>query len=250
MSSRSIWVGYDDREVLPYAVARHSLTAWSSGYTSVHGVVLTDLCLRGWYKRQTEVRPSKFGGKILWDVVSDASMSTQFAISRFFTPMLADAFSPDERGWAMFVDCDILARADIDEVFYRAEHDFGDKALLCVPHQHKVVEGEHKKQGQIQMNYARKNWSSVMMFNRGHPANRKLTLELLNRAPGRDLHAFCWLTDDQIGFIDPKWNHLVGLSEGSNPAIVHFTNGGPWLPEYADVPYAEEWRQAYASWLE
>jgi hypothetical protein len=32
-----------------------------------------------------------------------------------------------------------------------------------------------------------------MVFNCDHPANRALTLDLINTVPGRDLHRFCWL---------------------------------------------------------
>jgi hypothetical protein len=122
---------------------------------------------------------------------------------------------------------------------------------MCVPHFHQVVEGASKKGTQVQVNYTRKNWSSVMLFNRDHPANNALTLELLNTVPGRDLHRFCWLKDEEIGFLDKKWNHLVGVdgAQVDDPAIVHFTNGGPWLPQYADCDYAGEWCEAYRQWV-
>jgi hypothetical protein len=96
---------------------------------------------------------------------------------------------------------------------------------------------------QAQVRYARKNWSSVMLFNLDHPANWTLTVELINKVPGRDLHRFCWLDDKYIGELDVKWNWLVGHSDPTiNPSIVHFTEGGPWFADYCDVPYAEEWR--------
>ena len=99
--------------------------------------------------------------------------------------------------------------------------------------------------------YSRKNWSSVMLFNLAHPSNDALTVDLLNTLPGRDLHRFCWLKDKEIGFLDKKWNHLVGVngSRSRSPAIVHFTNGGPWLPAYAEVEYAGEWRNAMHKWV-
>jgi lipopolysaccharide biosynthesis glycosyltransferase len=247
---RTVWIGYDEREVLPYAVARHSVKTWADRSTTVHGVVLSHLVDWGWYKRKTEVMYPEQGGEILWDAISGAPMSTQFAISRFFVPHLIKKAWPSKGGWALFVDCDVLVRTYLSDLFFAAEQQ-PDKALVCVSHNHIVVEGEAKKEAQIQQNYARKNWSSVMLFNRNHPSNEKLTIEMLNTLPGRDLHRFCWLKDHEIGFVDKKWNHLVGVpsSEVENPAIVHFTNGGPWLPKYVTVPYADEWREAFNDWV-
>jgi lipopolysaccharide biosynthesis glycosyltransferase len=247
---RTIWVGYDTREVLPYAVARHSLQTWSEQPMPIGAVDLREVQALGWYDRPTEARKTKQGGEVMWDIISDASMSTEFAISRFFVPMLAKAKWPANRGWALFVDCDVLARNFIDDLFTFVEH-FPDKALFCVPHAHHVVEGEAKMDSQIQMNYTRKNWSSVMLFNLKHPKNDQLQPDLINKVPGRDLHRFCWLDDEDIGFLDVKWNHLVGVvgAQSSNPSLVHFTNGGPWLKDYADVEYASEWRNCMHHWV-
>lgn len=246
----SIWVGFDDREVIPYAVARDSIRRWTEHPTPTCGVVMQDLVNEGLYNRPIEKRVSEKGAEILWDVISDAPMSTQFAISRFFILHLACRVSAKPEGWAMFVDCDVLARGFLDDLFTFAE-DNSDKALLCVPHNHKVVDNEYKKDGQLHINYTRKNWSSVMLLNRAHPANKELTLNLLNTVPGRDLHRFCWLDDSDIGHLDVKWNHLAGVegSQSSEPRIVHFTNGGPWVADYADVEYASEWHAAFKQWV-
>lgn len=247
---RTIWIGFDDREVLSYAVARESFTSWSNGSIPVHGVVLHELKARGWYTRPYETRHTKQGGAVLWDMISDAAMSTQFAVSRFFVPKLARNHYSGNRGWALFVDSDVLVRSYIDRLFFHAEQQPG-KALLCVPHNHEVVDGSAKKEHQVQSSYPRKNWSSVMLFNLAHPANDRLTDDLLNTLPGRDLHRFCWLEDDEIGFLDQKWNHLAGVEgcRSPDPAIVHFTNGGPWLRDYADVEYADEWFAAMRRWV-
>ena len=251
---RTIWIGYDHRENLPYAVARYSIKRWSEALIPIHGVVLNDLIAGMQYTRKVETRDVKTQtGAIvptLWDPISEAPMSTEFAISRFFILELARDTFPGKEGWALFVDCDVLARTYIDDLFFEAERQ-PDKALVCVPHQHKVVEGSTKKDGAISVNYNRKNWSSVMLLNRSHPANKGLTLELLNTVPGRDLHRFCWLKDDEIGYLDNKWNHLVGVeveNPSPNPSLVHFTNGGPWLPQYSGVEYADEWRAVMNEW--
>jgi hypothetical protein len=103
--------------------------------------------------------------------------------------------------------------------------------------------------GQAQTRYARKNWSSVILWNVDHPANKALTIELVNSVPGRDLHRFCWLEDDLIGELHPKWNWLVGHSDPEiDPAIVHFTDGIPTMQGYEDSEYADEWRAELERW--
>lgn len=256
---RTVWIGFDDREAVSYAVARHSMRKMSAHPIPVHGIDLSTLVELGWYTRPTEWKPSA-NGPVLWDAISEAPMSTRFAISRFFVPHLAENNygSFNAGGWALFVDSDIIVRHPLDDLFAFVERD-PSKALFCVPHNYDPKSSE-KKGGvpQARVNdprypgtYNRKNWSSVMLFNLRHPSNRALTFELLNTVPGRDLHRFCWLQDDEIGYLDPRWNYLVGAENGvcADPAIVHFTTGGPWIPEYADVEYADEWRGLYREWI-
>ena len=99
--------------------------------------------------------------------------------------------------------------------------------------------------GQIQTFYARKNWSSVVLWNLDHPGNKRLTLEHLNTKPGRDLHAFKWLSDDEIGELPVEWNWLVGVYEPNDQAkLLHFTLGVPDMQGYEDCDHAGLWRQA------
>jgi hypothetical protein len=230
----SIWIGFDPREAGAYAVARASakhnlLTRWP-----IHGLVLSDLRNRGLYTRPTSRR-----GEQLWDDISDAPMSTEFACSRFLVPYLA------RTGWALFFDCDVLVRKNLDRIFKQADD---TKAVMVVKHDHKPS-SDTKMDGQQQTTYRRKNWSSVMLINCDHPANRALTLEMANEKPGRDLHAFCWLDEHLIGDLHPEWNWLAGHSrEDVDPSIVHFTDGIPTMPGYESAPYADEWRAELSRW--
>lgn len=226
---RSIYIGFDPREAAACAVARKSIQGRLSASVPIHSLVLDDLRKAGLYWRPTERRDGR-----LWDAISEAPMSTEFAISRFLVPHLASA------GWALFMDGDMLARADLSELFASSDPRF---AVLCVKHDHRPASGM-KKDAQVQTVYSRKNWSSLVLFNCEHPANRKLTVELVNSVPGRDLHRFCWLTDGEIGELGPEWNYLVGhtaLPAGVEPKIVHFTDGTPDLPGYENAEYANEW---------
>jgi len=134
----------------------------------------------------------------------------------------------------------MLVRADISEVFKLADP---SKALMCVKHDYQPSTRE-KMDGQIQTPYARKNWSSFMLFNCDHPANKGLTLDLLNNAPGKELHGFCWLDDNHIGELPQTWNFLVGEHEGNDPAVAHFTSGIPSMKGYENSQFADEWRAA------
>lgn len=235
---RSIWIGYDPKETESFAVARRSLQrhAPEIPIQALDLAILRDV---GLYTRPTSVKDMA-GKPMLWDEISGAPMSTEFAISRFLTPYLAGT------GWALFCDCDVMALEDIRELFRECDPKY---AVMCVQHVHYVPENLLKKDNQIQTVYQRKNWSSVMAFNCDHPANRALTVELVNSVPGRDLHRFCWLEDKHIGALHPGWNHLVGISSNTYPRMVHFTNGTPNYPGYENQPYADEWRRERHDWL-
>ncbi len=237
----SVWIGFDPREAAAFAVARHSI--WkncSHPRPPVFGLVLDRLRKAGLYWRPTEMRPGS-DRDVMWDVISDAPMSTEFAVSRFLVPSLARS------GWALFMDCDMLIRADLDPLFRSLDT---SKAVYCVKHNYRPPEGV-KMDGMPQTAYSRKNWTSFCIFNADHPANSALNLDLVNSVPGRDLHALCWLEDDLIGELPPEWNFLIGHSDPSiDPKNVHFTEGGPWFEAYKNVPFAEEWTEALYDWAE
>lgn len=233
-SARSIFIGFDPREADAFAVARETIRRRLNTPIPIHGIVLEDMRERGLYWRPTQSPNGK-----LWDEISEAPMATTFAISRFLTPHLA------KEGWALFVDCDVMARANVDELFALADHRC---AVMCVKHFFSPPAGV-KMDGQEQTRYARKNWSSVVLWNCAHPSNAKLTVDLINTVPGRDLHRFCWLKDAEIGELSPEWNWLVGHSSTHiDPKIVHFTDGVPSFRGYENQPFADEWRTELKRW--
>ena len=233
-SSKVVYIGYDPRDFTGFRVAKYTFRVWDK-HVPILGLVLDDLRHQGLYYRPTEVRVNSEGRKQLWDVISDAPMSTEFSISRFLVPHLA------KTGWALFVDGDVMALGNVSRVFDLADP---NKAVMCVQHAHDPLDGV-KMDGQLQTRYSRKNWSSVMLFNCDHPANKQLTVEMVNTFPGRDLHRFCWLEDDEIGELPQEYNYLVGythLNSGRTPVIVHFTSGLPDMAGYENQEYADKWR--------
>lgn len=236
------FMGYDTKESEAFAVALHSVRAQerhnrfpSHGYFPVTALHLPTLRDAGLYTRPTSVRDGR-----LFDDISDAYMSTEHANSRFLVPTLA------ETGWALFTDCDIIARRPITGILEQAILKY---AVMVVKHDYAPTQAT-KMNGQLQQLYARKNWSSVMLFNCDHPSNKRLTVDMVNTLPGRDLHRFCWLEDHEIGQLSPDWNWLVGHSDPAvTPSIVHYTEGLPSMAGYEDCAFAEEWRDARRDWL-
>jgi hypothetical protein len=113
---------------------------------------------------------------------------------------------------------------------------------MCVKHDHKPSK-QHKFLGKTQTQYEKKNWSSLMLLN-----NKKcggLTIDYVNTASGLDLHRFKWLaSDDEIGDLPKKWNHLVDYDEClpiNELSNLHFTNGGPYFNEFRNCSYSEVW---------
>jgi hypothetical protein len=223
-----IFVGYDEREDIAFQVCAHSIRARASAPADVMPIKLDDLRAR----------------KVFWRG-EDPLQSTQFTYSRFLTPWLA-GFA----GWALFCDCDFLFTADIAELFALAD---GSKAVMCVKHDYAPREAT-KMDGKAQTVYPRKNWSSLVLYNCGHAANRALTPELVNSESGAFLHRFQWLPDDLVGGLPEEWNWLEGWSEkrAAAPKAIHFTRGGPWFDLDHPIDYADLWlaeRRAYEGGL-
>lgn len=224
-----IFMGYDERERLAYQVAEHSLSKVSS--LRATPLKLDRLADSGLLRRAMDRRGQ------MYDIPSNAPCATEFAASRFLTPMLA------QTGWALFCDSDVVFFADPSELLDIADP---SKAVMVVKHNNGHHEGT-KMDGQVQTVYSRKNWSSVCLFNCDHPANRRLTLQDVNERPGRDLHAFMWLNDVEIGELPLAWNWLCGVSPDiDSPKIAHLTLGGPWLPDWGGSDYDHIWTSAYA----
>lgn len=217
-----IFVGWDSREDIAYQVCRQSILDNTKVPNDVEVIPLKlpELRERGLYSRD----PDELG-------------STEFTFSRFLVPELMNF-----DGWAMFVDCDFLFVDDVQRLFHLAEDHY---AVMCVQHDYQPTPGQ-KMDGKTQHMYPRKNWSSMVLFNCGHPKNKKLTKELVNHpeTTGQFLHRFSWLQDNEIGSIPHHWNWLVNWyhePQDGRPKAIHYTEGGPWFKEYEKCEYAVDW---------
>jgi len=224
----TIWLGYDAEERIAWKVAEQSLREHTLYDLDIRPISYMSLIQAALHSRSVVHRNGE-----LWDVTSQAPMSTSHAIARFFIPFI------DKNAWAIFMDSDILCVADIHDLIALRDE---SKAVQVVQHNYQP-KATTKKDDHIQTQYRRKNWSSVMLWNLKHASNKLLTLQMLNHLPGRDLHRFCWLDDTEIGSLPHRWNWLVGhYSDECDPAIVHFTEGLPYCVGHECDPYADVWR--------
>jgi len=208
-----VFIGYDGRESVAYNVLAHSIQARASQPVSIAPLMLSQL--RGIFHRERH-----------------PLQSTDFSFSRFLTPHLS-GFG----GWSVFMDCDMLMRADIAELWALRDDRY---AVMVVKHNH-VPREDRKFLNEPQSRYEKKNWTSVMLFNNARC--KALTPDYVNTASGLELHQFKWLgNDDLIGALPERWNHLVGYNPPRpDAALVHYTLGGPYFDQYRNCEYAEEW---------
>lgn len=167
--------------------------------------------------------------------------SNAFTYSRFLVPELCGF-----KGLAVFVDgADMLVRADVSELFRLWD---GFSAVMVVKHDYKTkhprkylgtsMESENR-------DYPRKNWSSVILWDCGHPLNWRMKSEYVKEQSGADLHRFAWLTDDRIGSLPVEWNWLVDeYGENEQAKLLHWTAGIPGFRQYRESPHAKEWLAA------
>lgn len=221
-----VFIGWDSREQLAFAVAEKSLRRFQP-HASITPLVLDRLAAGGLLRRPMDRRGQ------MYDFPSNAPCSTEFAISRFLVPLLA------QTGWALFVDADVVFLADPAELFALADD---SKAVMVVRHDAEQG-GGLKMDGQQQTRYPRKNQSSVMLWNCDHPANRRLSLADINERRGFDLHQFYWLADSEIGHLPSEWNWLVNVEpKPAVPKLAHYTLGTPDM--VGDDEHSHYWREA------
>jgi len=213
-----VFVGWDSREAIAFDVCRHSILKRASAPVRVTPLKQRELREAGLYTRDT-----------------DPLASTEFTYTRFLVPHLMGY-----QGWALYCDCDFLWLSDLAELFAAADERY---AVMCVHHDHRPSES-WKMDKQKQTVYPRKNWSSMVLYNCGHPKNRALSPEVVNRETGSFLHRFTWLEDADIGAVPETWNWLEGSCAkpaAGHPKAVHFTRGGPWMEAWRHVDYASLW---------
>lgn len=236
----NVWIGHDSREAICSDVLKHSITRRTSSPLNIQYLKHRELRAKGLFKRKWSI--DALTGEWI-DDNDTKKFSTEFSHTRFLVPALMNY-----KGWALFCDSDMIFLSDIQKLFDLCDNKY---AVMCVKHLHKPKPGEMKMDGRVNQSYAKKNWSSFMLFNCGHSSNRKLTPAEVGFMSGGDLHSFSWLHDTEIGSLPTSYNFIPGVSpkmpsiSGGMPDVLHYTHGGPWFPECQDVAYAGQWMREY-----
>lgn len=208
------------------------------GFDQRESVVYHTFCQSVLEKSSQPVSFVPLAGNALSDVMpTQADGSNNFAYSRFLTPYLMSF-----NGWAIYADGDMICQEDITNLWKLQDE---SKAVMVVKHDYKT-KATVKYLGNINADYPRKNWSSVVLWNCGHPKNKVLTPEFVKNATGAELHRFTWLSDEDIGELDIAWNWLVQeYPENTKAKILHYTFGAPCFKNYKNVDTADIWNQCF-----
>lgn len=180
-------MGLDRKEQVAYDVAKSSILRRTSKPedTAIFPLALEHLKMLGLLTRPIEIKDDG----TMWCPISKETMKTEYDVSRFIVRALA------QRGWALYVDSDIVCLSDITELFALSD----DKYAVM------VVDNPKRER------------ASVVLWNLDHRGHKDLTWDALNNWTIADLYVFKWLKAEQIGELPGKWNYLVGAS--TEPAV-------------------------------
>lgn len=212
----NLFVGFDPREAVAYHVFCNSIIQNTSVPVQITPLVLNQL------QEFNETHDDR---------------SNDFVYSRFLTPYLSDF-----KGWAIFADGDMICQGDLKELIDMADP---SKAVMVVKHDYQT-KATQKYLGNINENYPRKNWSSVILWNCEHPKHKILTPDFVSKQTGKFLHRFSWLDDQDIGELPLEWNWLASEYRVNREAkLIHFTLGTPCFKDYKNSDMADIWYHYY-----
>ena len=152
-----------------------------------------------------------------------ANQSTEFTYSRFLIPYLENY-----EGFSLFIDNDFIFKKSLLPMFYYLNP---DDAVACIKYP-QYQHDESKFNGEVNIDYPCKLWSSMMFFNNSHEDCKKLTPEVVNTWTGKQLHQFEWT--DAISEIPQKYIFVEGYDnpeEKWDYTGIHYTRGGPWIDD-------------------
>ena len=216
-NTTDVYVGYDDIQPVAYHVFCNSLIRNAKKPLNIHPL----------YTKNLE--------SIYTETHTD--MSNTFIYSRFLVPFLNGY-----EGYAIYADGDMIVNADISELLDLIDP---NDAVSVVKHDYKTT--LHTKYcGAPNEDYPRKNWSSVIVWNCGHPDNAILTPEFVASSTGKQLHRFTWIDDSDIGELPIEWNWLAGEYEAREDAkLIHYTLGTPCYEDFIKTSLADGWHTEY-----
>lgn len=215
-----IYVGYDGRESAAYHVFCQSVLERSS--IPVSFIPLNKANLQG------------FDGK--------RDGSNDFIYSRFLVPYLQNF-----KGWALYFDGDMVMLEDVARLWELRDQFAFNFGAAVVKHNYETkhtLKYIGTKMQSVNASYPRKNWSSVVLWNCGHYANRCLLPDIISQSSGAFLHRFSWLQDDQIGALPPEWNAIAEEQDIAGASVIHYSLGVPGFEFYKHCDGADHWHRA------
>lgn len=214
-SSVKMFIGHDSKQSSVWDVCKQSVEEHSK--IDIQPIALNSLVSRGHFWREQAIG------------------STEFSFTRFLAPYLKGFY-----GYAIFCDSDFIWNCDPLELL---DHVNPSKAVSVVKHDIKPEQlKDVKMDGQKQLWYPKKNWSSLMVFNCDHAFTKRLMPLTVSESPAGYLHEFHWCHEETIGSLPHTYNYLVGYyNDIANPKAIHYTDGGPWHPGYENVEFADTW---------
>ena len=219
-----VFVGFDQREAAVYHTFCQSVIENSSKPVAFHPL----------------------HGPMMDDFDGQQDGTNRFIFSRYLVPYLMNY-----EGWAIFADGDMVVTEDIAKLWEL--RDFG-AAVQVVKHDYKTNSPRKFVGTPIEndnVDYPRKNWSSVILFNCGHPSNRSLTRDMVASGGPEFLHRFHWLNDDEIGTLPVSWNWLCGeFPKKPDANLYHYTLGSGGFKVAADGDHADEWHKYFINSIE
>ena len=125
-----IFIGYDEGEKIAFHILSESIRRLSSEPVSIIPLDLNTI--RNYFKRDKQ-----------------SNQSTEFAFSRFMVPYLSNY-----EGWSIFMDCDMMVRTDINELWKLRDDDY---SIMCVQHDYEPKQNV-KFRGAKNEKFPKKNW--------------------------------------------------------------------------------------------
>lgn len=221
MVNFNVYIGYDEREDIAAQVCRYSIISRTDPRCPPKVEFLRSENIPEFVR------------------LREPNQSTDFTYTRFMIPFLERY----QNTFSVFCDCDFLFQADIVDLVLSVDK---TKAISVVKHPAYIPKTQVKMDGVPQHSMSRKNWASLIVFNNQHPSNKRLTVDYVNHVtPGRRLHMFDWLEDNEIGSIPLEWNTLDDYYLLEDPKAIHYTDGGPWFENYQNTMYSQRWIYEY-----
>lgn len=209
----NIYIGYDSTQNGVEKVCKHSIEttiekSWSRGRNMDSTYFMPEIKYLDISKIPEYTRPY-------------ANQNTEFTYSRFLIPYLENY-----EGFSMFVDDDFIFTKSLLPMFYFLNPDHAVACIQYPQYKHDTT----KFVGAVNIDYPRKLWSSMMIFNNGHEDCKKLTPEAINTWTGAQLHQFQWT--EKISKIPEHFIFTEGYDDPEtkwNVSGYHYTRGGPWI---------------------